>query len=529
MLLSSLGSTRGQAVKFPLGVVADYLEEEGYELTCVPSNLRATFDWVSADVQAAEASGRQMLVVASVYRRVPTGSPVVLISAGDASTARADAFLLTHVDEPPSIVAQKIQLYLLSIYEWVERMHQALGEHCTCEEMLRLSEPVLKNYIGVTDSTFTYIAHTPGIEPIEDASRYLIEQGRYSDETLAAVSNSGLSELWTKALPFYVFKSNAINPLPSIEHVYHLNNQYAAHLVMVCPHPVTPGQEFLFSLLISPIGTILKGQWQVDNPLKQRYTSFLTNLIHEDQSNKKVTHELARVVGIPTEGLFKVCVVDDSWKGGSSSYFAVRATALVPGCKVIVEDDKLVVLLHADAEAGKSKLSYLENRLFDLVAGLGAQVGVSCKFFDLLGMASAYDEACIALKYGKICFKDFVAPGEADAGNPDTYIYRFKRYFPFFVGDPGAEKNVFFRRHNVATRVLGRIEQDDMVNSTSDIKILRAYLYAGCSIAGGCALLGMHRNSFAYRLDRIERAYDLNLSDPDERTFLLTLFMLPRQ
>lgn len=516
-------------MKFPLGVVADYLEDAGYEITCVPSNLRATFDWVSADVQAAASSGRQMLVVASVYREVPADMPVVLTSAGEATTARPNAFLLTHVDEPPSVVAQKIQLYLLSLYEWVERMHQALGDHCSCEEMLRLSEPVLKNYVSVTDSTFAHIAHTPGIEPIEETSRYLIEQGRYSDETLAAVNASGLSEMWTKALPFYVFESNAINPMPSIEHVYHLNNQYAAHLVMVCPHSITPGQEFLFSLLIGPIGTILKGQWQVDNPLKQRYTSFLSNLIHEDQSNKLVTRELARVVGIPTEGLFKVCVVDDSWKGGSSSYFAVRAAALVPGCKVIVEDDKLVVLLHADAEAGKSKLSYLENRLFDLVASLGAQVGVSCKFFDLLGMASAYDEARIALKYGKICFKDFVAPGEADAGSPNTYIYRFKRYFPFFVGDPSADKNVFFRRHNVATRVLGRIEWDDMENGTSDIKVLRAYLHAGCSIAGGSSELGMHRNSFAYRLEHIEKTYDLNLSDPDERAFLLTLFMLPRQ
>lgn len=557
-------------MRFPLGIVADYLEDEGYEVVRAPLNLREEFDWVTADADLSHAEGLRMLVVASTCCDVPADVPVVLLNADgptlglvpetvfgavpeapfelkpetafepqpkppfepvpQASLQRDNAFVCAGVVASPARVAQKIQLYLLSIYEWVERMHKALGSHCDCARMLELSEPMLKNYVSVTDSTFAYIAHTPGIAPIEEASAYLVEHGRYSDKVIEAVGSSGLAELWTKSFRLYTHESNAINPLPSVEHVYHLNNQYAAHLVMVCPKPITLGQEFLFGLLVGPIETILKGQWQTDNPFKQRYTTFLSNLMHEDRSNREVTYEIARVLGIPTGGgLFKVCVVDESWKGGSGAFFAARAMALVPGCMVFTEQDKLVLLLHARADAGKRVLSPLENKLFDLVGGLRTQVGVSRKFYDLLGCAAAFQEASIALSYGRICHKDFIAPGAASEANPDTYIYRFKRYFPFFVGDPAADVNTFIRRNNVATQVLGRIERDDVANGTSDIKVLRAYLYEGCSVSSACAALGMHRNSFSYRLRHIEKAYDLDLADADERAFLTTLFHLPRQ
>ena len=38
----------------------------------------------------------------------------------------------------------------------------------------------------------------------------------------------------------------------------------------------------------------------------------------------------------------------------------------------------------------------------------------------------------------------------------------------------------------------------------------------------------MHRNSIMYRLRHIEKSYDLDLSDNDERMFLNVLFLLPR-
>ena len=145
-----------------------------------------------------------------------------------------------------------------------------------------------------------------------------------------------------------------------------------------------------------------------------------------------------------------------------------------------------------------------------------------------MGLSCAFDEAQVALQYGKLHFKDFMAPGERYEGNPKTYIYRFKRYAPYYACDPDIDKNPMLRKRNLAREILGRIEQADVDGGTHDAKILQTYLYSGCKVNAACELLGMHRNSVTYRLKHIEKTYDLDLNDPDERVFLSTLYLMPR-
>ena len=220
---------------------------------------------------------------------------------------------------PPAVIAEELQVYLMGIYQWVENMHHALEAHCDCTELLALSEPVLHNFMSVSDSAFFHIAHTPNIEPIEDASRYFLEHGRYSAEVIETVGTSGLSKLWARSRPFSKYDSNAINPMPSIDHVYHLNSQYAAHLVMICKEPVTEGQEFLFSLLVGPVGTALDYMWRNDNPLKKRYASFLGDVMHASQGLHESALRQAQALGIPLSGLFKVCLVSEPWRASCST------------------------------------------------------------------------------------------------------------------------------------------------------------------------------------------------------------------
>lgn len=516
-------------MKFPLGLVADFLSERGFHVAKAPANLRATFDWVALDPDPSEAEGRAILGVSSVYRPECAGFPAILVSAGDAWSDRDDVFLVVHSGKTPATIAEDLQLYLVGIYEWIEDMHHALASHCSCSELLELSEPILRNYVSVTDSVFTYIAHTPNIAPIEEASRHLVEEGRYSDEVIKAMRASGLSELWARNVNMTRFESNAINPLPSIEHVYHLNSQYAAHLVMVCPEPVTPGQEFLFSLLIEPVGTVLNNMWRVNNPVKQRYTPFLTDLAHGNQRNLQGALRQAKALGLPVEGVFKVLLISDAWKGGSADYFAVRSITLFPECKVLVEGDRLAIIVMLDSSSVPSRMSRIEHRVFDLAGTLDTAVGVSRKFFNLFGLANALAEARIALEYGGAFHADFPESEEGVQSRcANTGIYRFKRYFPYFAVDPGADRADFFRRYDIVGQVLGPIQEDDERNGTSDFKILRAYLRHGCRVNAASRELAMHRNSVSYRLKHIEDAYDFDLEDPDERLFLGTLMLLPR-
>lgn len=518
---------------FPLSIVSDYLVDRGFSVVKEPANLRATFSWVSADTDLAFAEDaddqEDMLYVLSTYRDADGFGPAILVSAGAAASDRDDVFLISGSQEPPSAIAHHLQIFLLGIYRWIESMHHALAEHCSCQELLELSEPILKNFVSINDSIFAYIAHTPNIAPIEEASRYFVEHKRYSNEVIQAVRDSNLNELWSHNATVNVFESNAINPMPSIDHVYHLNSQYAAHLVMVCPQKVTLGQEFLFSLLIGPVGTALSNLWRLHNPFKQRYTQFFANLIREDQGNRKSTREQAKTLGIPVEGIFKVLAVADAWKGSSEQYFAGRAISLLPECKVLLVDSMLVILVSEAKGAWAGYMANVEKKVFELVGSLETTVGVSRKFFSLFDIADALAEARIALRYGKIHCKDFLAPGERAEHNAATYIFRFKRYFPYFAVDPDAGIGGLSRCRTVAAQVIGPIERDDERYGTSDTRILRTYLRCDCRINETGKVLGMHRNSVAYRLRHIERTYDLELDDADEKLFLGTLLLMPRR
>ena len=512
-------------MKFPLSLVKEFAWEKGYQVLHSPGNLKRTFDWVASTIAGASQIGKGALVVVAEGTEVPAGPSITIVSENFA-VAAPDSIVLACGGAQPAEVAEELQVYLLGIYRWVEDMHHALEAHCDCSELLALSEPILRNFVSVSDSAFFHIAHTPGIAPIDDASRYLLEHGRYSTETIETVGKSGLSEFWSKARPFAKFESNAINPRPSIEHVYHLNSQYAAHLVMVCKKPITEGQEFLFSLLVGPIGTALDYLWRSDNPLKKRYTSFLSEVLHREGGHHAAMRSQAEALGIPLEGVFKLCLVSEPWRASSESYFAERALTLLPGCWAVADKKDIAILLHGPKGNRQGELAALEEKAFKLALELGAHVGVSRKFHDLLEATTALEEARIALKYGKARHAEFLRPGEPVEGNAAAYVFRFKRYFPFYVGDTHAYKADFFRKHNLVDQVIGAIERDDALYGTTDALILRTYLHSSCRVKAAAEALGMHRNSVSYRIKHIEQTYDLDLSDPDEVAFLAALLIM---
>ncbi len=70
----------------------------------------------------------------------------------------------------------------------------------------------------------------------------------------------------------------------------------------------------------------------------------------------------------------------------------------------------------------------------------------------------------------------------------------------------------------------------DVTKQTSYIETLRAYADAFGDIPGAASSLGVHVNTFRYRLQRLTELFNLNLSDPEERLVIeLQLRLLDRQ
>lgn len=424
-------------------------------------------------------------------------------------------------------LADRIQAYLMEVLQWVNDMDAAIMAGEPCIELLRLSEPILKNNVVLTDSTFTYIAHTPDIPAIEESSRYLIAHGHYPADVVKRASTTWMGKQWLTQTKSVIHETNPICDKPSINHVYRLDSQYGAHMVMICPEPVAEGQAFLFELLVKAVGHWLKLAWDKRSPFERRYTAFLEALLAGRATDPEYRMQQAECVGIPLEATFKVCLMKSSWPGGSTNYFAEHTVNAVPGSWVVLDGNDLVVVL-CESTGAAGELLRMEESLFDLAESLDAEVGVSRKFYDLANADLALKEARIALRYGSAHARLFTGMNALVSKDKGDRVFRFKRFFPYFAADYANPKvgdfiADFYRRGDP----LSDIAREDGRHGTNDLAVLRAYLLCEGRIAQVCDTMQMARNTVKYRLKRLERIYHLDLSDPDERMFLRALYLLP--
>jgi DNA-binding PucR family transcriptional regulator len=73
------------------------------------------------------------------------------------------------------------------------------------------------------------------------------------------------------------------------------------------------------------------------------------------------------------------------------------------------------------------------------------------------------------------------------------------------------------RHPELAGGRLTAVAEHDAARGSANLATLRAYFDSFGDVAAAAALVGVHPNTFRYRLRRIQEAFGLDLSDPDER------------
>ena len=76
---------------------------------------------------------------------------------------------------------------------------------------------------------------------------------------------------------------------------------------------------------------------------------------------------------------------------------------------------------------------------------------------------------------------------------------------------------------------LETIREYDMKNQSNLLHTLDAYLLNDCNAQRCGRMLFLHRNSLVYRIRRIQEIAGIDLSDPEERSYLRLSFLLWKQ
>lgn len=524
-------------MEFPLDMLTGYFLDQGITVVKEPRHPKALFSWVSAFLdqeapQAAEGEDDTMRfmgprALAELREAGAPGRRVVVIGPREdvpevPALGNDDIYIRSALS--PELLADRVQRHLMRIVQWNDQMGAMLEDGCITQDLLKASEPVLGCFVALSDSTFSYIAHTPNISPIDERTAYLVKNGCYSPDTIRIAREHGLMRTWEHQE--WTAVHNGPTPLfshPTLDHVIRQHGRYAAHLIMVSPTEISTCQVFLFNLLAKKVEACLERHWRLENPLEQSYSYFLRELLAGNVYDDPQLAEHAKLHGLPLTGLFELCVSDNTWRAGSPNYFAKKILETEPSCKVAVNGQSVAVLLCAP-DLKRGRIAAMEEEVFRLAHRMRVEVGVSDRFEQLDEAALALEKARIALRYGRRKSRRFLAFDPPGTGTEE--IFRFRRYFPYFATDPFARPEKFATKLLASPNPLTNLRAADKERGTNDAEILRVYLHAEGRINVVCEQMHMHRNTVTYRLDKIRKLVRGDLDDADLRLYLRMLYLL---
>lgn len=518
---------------FPLSIIEPCLEKAGVPIEVPPDWALRTFSYASSDTSGVEADDDQQVLLVVPYDcalEIARGNwtrPLLAVVAPDETQDAAPegvraTFPVAASALSPAAVCSTVNRYLVGIREWDAEMSRLVLSNCSTQQLIDLSEKMIKKYIALSDALYARVAATPHFPPLDNMSRALIETGSYPTSMIPTIERLAQSQHWHAQNKSQLDQGgNSINPLPNMSRVYRLGGNYAAHLVMVSSKAIKPWEQFLFDLLANQVGTCLDRFWQTTLPSRDRGAAFLSTIMDGGIHDPYDFKEKARLFDLPIEGVFEIAVITGAEECGGVAHIAHQIRTGLQACRTVIADQRIYVLM-ISAKRSSKKIASMEEALFEAVSRLKAKIGLSSRFDLLEYCHMGRMEADVALEYGQKNYSKYLA---LQASEPYLdCVFRFNRYFPCYLVDPYADTAEFLAKYAASPNLVSRLRRADEENGTNDFGLLKVYLYFDCSVKKTADLLNMHRNTVVYRLNKIKTDYRIELGNCDTRLFLHYLF-----
>lgn len=409
----------------------------------------------------------------------------------------------------------ELQDLFFSVSEWVNRMNRYAYEQRPLQDILELSEPVIGNFISVSDSALSLMCYTSHI-PIDDPLCVkLLANGYHPEETIAAFRENGLFELWDKSAGLIYSTDHKLSPYDLCSKVFKLHNTYYVHIVMTCNNrPLSPGLIDLFRMLVNVLDIYVERDWRQHNYTRHDYDSLLIDLVEGKAGNQSVVAEHARHVRLPMDGPFRLLLLDFAEQEELPiGRVSVELSEQFPNAWVTTYQNRILLLFLAADEEEKNVVP--TERVREWLEANEVNCAVSCTFGTLPEIRLAYEQTQLIFKYFR-CLPRSPYLEDKRAGRIVDYDSCFLQTL---LGENPRSRDMW--RTTRFYRLLKTVGEHDQKHGTNNVQLLYTYLFCDCRASDASALLHMHRNNVLYRVGRIEELLGVKLSDPEiKRGFL---------
>ncbi len=413
-----------------------------------------------------------------------------------------------------------------AVSEWNRQMQDMVIHDVGIQALITSSEPVIGNTIDVSDSAFTLLATTFGIETDHELSLLLRKYGYHPESTLQLMRQHDRFALYESAgdEPF-VLTHRDFGPYDHVNRVFRFQNIYFTHAVMVCDHkPLTPGLMDLFEMLCSMLSIYIKREWDRRSSDSNSVESFILRITTKNLTDPNEIEKRAAFFHLPYNGKYELTAI--STENDISVYrtrFIRELSELLPAARVFAHQDLFLILHPISSEGEQARDSFNEHLIRFLKRNLA--VGGSSGIFKGLQMLPlAFRRASLALKYSPALCKGrpYIAPPSEPV---PPLITSFSDCFARCIVGESFEGDVLWRNSR-AGKALLTLYRHDLEHNNNNLPLLYAYLRSGMSASQTAALFHMHRNNVPYRINRICTIMDMDVTDENMRLDLFVSFIM---
>ncbi len=404
-------------------------------------------------------------------------------------------------------------------FEWCNNMDQCLIKHGSIQDILDLTEPVIGNYITISDSAFSLVAYTQNLSCDDPITNGLVQRGYHDQEAINVFARNNLMDFWRDAVDIYVRPADSITGYPILAKVIHYNNSYYSHVVMLCTKRLPgPGLKDLFKMLIDRLMVCFERQWIENNQMPHVYDSLLLEMLEPNDLTLETINARAKNAGIPVKGNFRLIKVstDDS-TGIMLQRLCQELSTKLPQSRVTLSKDILVALIPMKNVSGIDQL--LES-LQDVMEKYHSCCGMSDPFTTLSDIRLAGEQAEIALACTSAGTKQQFAIG---GHNSFSRVRTFGSCYPRFV-IAGKPETAHIARNSMASKALDTLCEYDSKHGTNNLELLFVYLTNERRASDTAQIMHMHRNNVIYRIGKISEMIGMDLGESGTRFRLLMAY-----
>lgn len=412
----------------------------------------------------------------------------------------------------------RLQDLFYTVNEWVSTMRRYAYEKRPLQEILELSEPVIGNFISISDSALSLICYTRHIPVDDPVNVKLLANGFHPEETITAFREQGLFETWDRSVGLLMNTGRKLSPYDICSKVFRLHNTYYIHMVMTCNHrPLTPGLADLFQMLADVLSLYIKQDWQQYSYTRHDYDSLLIELVEDRAGDDSVVSERVKHLDLETEGPYQLCLIEcKTMEKLPIGRLGMILSDQFPDAKVTIYQNRILLLLRAAAGEEGSMIS--SEKLTAWLETYDAVCAASGVFDRLTGIHLAYEQTVLVFKYMYAAAQ----PSQEIGRKPGRIAEYDSCFFLTMLGE-NPESRMMWQTTKYY-RMLKKIREYDEKNGMNNVQLLYTFLFCDCRASDAGALLHMHRNNVLYRISRVEELLGVSLSDRELKYGLLNAY-----